>query len=196
MLALTILGAFHANMSIRLSFELRPTISTKFTESERNRFRNLLELANGSKYKGERENALAAATRIASKHGMTLDEAARWTPGEKPGPIKEFYRRPRKASDFQYAPHTQQNANAEKHRWKAAMERAKERGLDKAEEARKEAQEAANQRRRKTGSRRDPVKHATILLKETSLPIEEIADITGLDVYQIVGIKLKARSAA
>jgi len=179
-----------------LSFELRPTINTEFTESERNRFRNLLELANSSKYQGERENAMAAATRIASKHGLTLDEAARWTPSEKSVPAKEFYQRPDKASDFQYAPNSQANADAEKYRWKAAMERAKERGLDKAELAKKEAQEAANQRRRKTGSRRDPVKHATILLKETSLPFEDIADITGLDVYQIVGMKLKARSAA
>ena len=58
----------------------RRSISEPFTEEERTRFRNLLELANSSKFDGERANALAAATRIATKHGMTLDEAARWRP--------------------------------------------------------------------------------------------------------------------
>jgi hypothetical protein len=179
---------------------LRLTISTEFTESERNRFRNLLELANGSKYQGERENAMAAATRIAEKHGMSLDEAARWTPPEtsdnKPMPRQEFYQRPRKGADFSNAAQTQQSADQEKKRWQEAMDKAKDRGLDKAEEAKKAAQEAANARRRNSKSRRNPVIHANILLKETSFSFEEIADITGLDVYQIVAMKLKSRNAA
>ena len=76
------------------------------------------------------------------------------------------------------------------------MDKAKDRGLDKAEEAKKAAQEAANARRRNSKSRRNPVIHANILLKETSFSFEEIADITGLDVYQIVAMKLKSRNAA
>jgi hypothetical protein len=32
-----------------------------------------------------------------------------------------------------------------------------------------------------------------VLLEETTLPIEEIADITGLDVYKVAGLKLKLR---
>lgn len=179
---------------------MRPTISTAFTESERTRFRNLLELANSSKYQGERENALAAANRIAKKHDMSLDEAARWTPpidsDRKPMPRQEFYQRPRKGADFENSAYTQKDAEAEKQRWQAAMDRAKDRGLDKAEEAKQAAQDAASKRRRNSSSRRNPTIHAKILIKETSLPIEDIADITGLNIYEVVGMKLKARNAA
>ena len=35
----------------------------------------------------------------------------------------------------------------------------------------------------------------TMLLRETSLPFEEVARITGLDVYKVVGMKLKMRAA-
>ena len=39
----------------------------------------------------------------------------------------------------------------------------------------------------------NPHRHARVLLLETSLPIEEIAGITGLDVYRVAAIKLKLR---
>lgn len=179
---------------------MRSTISNYFTESERNRFRNLLELANDSKYPGERENALAAATRIAQKYNMTLDEAARWNP-EDIAPGKNMaqqgsYQRPVKSSEVSNLVKNQQNAETEKKLWQAAMDRAKDRGLDKAENAKKAAQEAASERRQNSKSRRNPTTHATILLKETSLSFEEISDITGLDVYKIITMKLKSRSAA
>ena len=35
--------------------------------------------------------------------------------------------------------------------------------------------------------------HARILLTETSLRLREIVDITGLDIYQVVGLKLSLR---
>ena len=179
---------------------MRPTITTEFTESERKRFRNLLELANSSKYEGERENAMSAATRITKKHNMSLDEAARWSPVEntddKPMPQQEFYQRPRKGADFSNASQTQRDADAEKKRWQAAVDKAKDRGLDKAEEAKKAALDAANARRTNSKSRRNPIIHANILLKETSLSFDEIADITGLNVYEVVAMKLKSRSAA
>ena len=180
---------------------MRPTISTAFTESERNRFRNLLELANSSKYKGERENALAAATRIAKKHDMSLEEAARWAPSEttdnnKAMPREEFYQKSRKGADFADSAQTQQDSEDEKKRWQAAVDRAKDRGLDKAEEAKKAAQAAANARRKNSKSRRNPKIHADILLKETSFSFDEIADITGLSVYEVIAMKLKSRNAA
>ena len=37
--------------------------------------------------------------------------------------------------------------------------------------------------------------NAAILLRETSLPFDEVARITGLDVYKVVGMKLKMRAA-
>jgi hypothetical protein len=181
---------------------LRSAISTVFTESERNRFRNLLELANSSKYKGERENALAAATRIAQKHDMTLEEAARFAPTEgtdddkKAMPRQEYHQRPRKSSDTGDTAQTQLSPEEEKKRWQNAVNKAKDRGLDKAEEAKAAALEAANARRTNSKSRRNPDTHANILLKETSFTFEEIADITGLDVYKIIAMKLKSRNAA
>ena len=101
-------------------------------------------MANSSKYQGERANALAAAERIAGKHNMSLEEAARWTPSEKSATHHEFYQRPRKSSNDQNSALSQQNTEAEKNRWQAAMDRARERGLDKAEEAKIAAQEAAS----------------------------------------------------
>ena len=54
----------------------RPTITAGFSEAERQRFHNLLQLAAESPFEGERANALAAATRLATRCGLTLDEAA------------------------------------------------------------------------------------------------------------------------
>src|SRR3546814_1630412 len=47
-------------------------ISTGFTEAERQRFHNLLQLAAESPFEGERANALAAATRLAVRCGLAL----------------------------------------------------------------------------------------------------------------------------
>ena len=41
--------------------------------------------------------------------------------------------------------------------------------------------------------RLSPTERAALLLKETSLPAHEIAEMAGLDVYQVIGIKLKSR---
>ena len=42
--------------------------------------------------------------------------------------------------------------------------------------------------------RPNPTERAEVLLKETSLTAYEIAEMTGLDVYQVFGIKLKSRT--
>jgi hypothetical protein len=72
-----------------------------------------------------------------------------------------------------------------------AMAEARARGLDAAEEA------AARRRRdhvqRTNGRRMDPRDHARVLLTETSLRLNDIVDITGLDIYQVVGLKLALR---
>ena len=41
--------------------------------------------------------------------------------------------------------------------------------------------------------RPNPTERAEVLLKETSLTAHGIAEMTGLDVYQVLGMKLKAR---
>ena len=179
---------------------MRHIISNYFIESDRNRFLNLLELAKDSKYPGERENALAAATRIAQKYDMPLEAATHWQPSEdtrQTAPrVTRSYNKKSKNIDYSNLAKTQKNADAEKARWQAAVDRAKARGLDREENARKAQQDAAAERKGNSKSRRNPETHAKILLKETSLSFEEISEITGLDVYKIITMKLKSRSAA
>ena len=42
--------------------------------------------------------------------------------------------------------------------------------------------------------RSNPTERAEVLLKETSLTAHEIAEMTGLDVYQVLGMKLKSQN--
>lgn len=172
------------------------TITTTITGAEQTRFRNLLELANSSKFEGERANALDAARRIAARHGMTLEEAARTgleQPRQQQSPdirTPEGRRDPR-AAYFAFA--HQQAVEREKRRWEEAVQKARERGLDGGTDPEPRSDLRP---RRASKSRRDPIKHASVLLEETRLPFSEIASITGLSVYAIVGMKLKMRSAA
>ena len=46
------------------------------------------------------------------------------------------------------------------------------------------------------GRKRSPGSFARVLLAETSLPLEEIVSLTGLDIYTVVGMKLKLRASA
>jgi hypothetical protein len=46
----------------------------------------------------------------------------------------------------------------------------------------------------RTMPRSNPTERAEVLLKETSLTAHEIAEMLGLDVYQVLGMKLKART--
>jgi hypothetical protein len=131
---------------------------------------------------------------------MTLEEAARWTPIDSltrsHQPHHENFQNHSNKIDFSNIAQTQNNADSEKKRWQTAMNQAKNRGLDKAEEAQKASQEIANANRRNSKTRRNPVTHTNILLKETTFSAQEISEITGLDVYKVIALKLKSRSAA
>jgi len=164
--------------------------STPITAAEQTRFRNLLELANSSKFEGERANAVDAARRLAARHGMTLEEAARTGLEQRaPLPVAPDGRRPDpRAAYFAHA--HQQAVEREKRRWEEAVQKARERGLDGG----LNPAARSDRPRRASKSRRDPIKHASVLLEETRLPFNEIADITGLSVYAIVGMKLKMRA--
>lgn len=76
-------------------------------------------------------------------------------------------------------------------RREAALAEARSRGLDAAAEA--AARRRANHVQRQAQRRVNPRDHARILLSETSLRLREIVDITGLDIYQVVGLKLSLR---
>jgi len=124
-----------------------------------------------------------------------MEEAARWQPDEPP-PMPA----PRKTQPAPYANAEVYRESAadlertleEKKRREEAIQQARMRGLD-AEERRRASQPPRAKRVNRT--RRDPWSHATVLLKETTLPFSEIADITGLDIYGVVGLKLKLRKA-
>ena len=129
---------------------------------------------------------------------MTLEEACRWQPGQETAALastrgrgqRPFNADPRVAQFFA-ANASQQRED--KTRWQNAVEKARQRGLADGEESKV----AASQHVRSfSKARRNPMKHAEVLLKETSLPFDEIAEITGLSVYEVVGMKLKLRRAA
>jgi hypothetical protein len=84
--------------------------------------------------------------------------------------------------------------HVDKMRREAALRAAQERGLD-LDEAPQQALRSPTRERRNKQRRMNPARHAAVLLRETSLPFEEVARITGLDVYQVVGMKLKMRAA-
>ena len=162
--------------------------------AERVRFHNLLKLAAESPFEGERSAALAAAKRLAARHAMTLDEAASGGPPsevpKKPATPRHGNRE-KKVRDVARHVHIMDNwVSNDKARRDAALAEAYERGLDNYGRKRNTVQAP-----RRNGSKRNPQNHATVLLQETSMPIDEIAALTGLDKYEVVGLKLKLRSS-
>jgi hypothetical protein len=181
----------------------RLTISAGFTEAERQRFHNLLQLAAESPFEGERSNALAAAERLARRLGLTLDEAAAGGAEEEPrqAPPRgdahmadDLGFRPESLDRFARAVHLMDNFIMEdKARREAALREAQARGLD-AEELRQAVTSTVTRARPTRQRRMNPYRHAATLLRETSLSFREIANITGLDIYAVVGLKLKLRA--
>ncbi len=166
-----------------------------FNDAERERFHALLKLAAESPFEGERTNALAAADRLALQHGMTLEEAST---APQQGPMQEPFIRPvnperaRAEAELGGVVNLMDHfVHTDKARREAALKEAYERGLDGAE--RKARNRPATPRFRRTASRRNPEAHAHVLLAETSLPLIEIVSLTGLDIYEVVGMKLKMR---
>jgi len=41
--------------------------------------------------------------------------------------------------------------------------------------------------------KRDPVSYAIVLIKETQFSAQEIAELSGLDIYKVTALKLKSR---
>lgn len=172
-----------------------------FSSAEKARFHNLLKMAAESPFEGERANALAAAERLAKRHGMSLDEAATSSPrAAPPNRRQDGMWQSREAKWARAAARhihiMDSQIQADKARRDAAMRAAQARGLD-TEAARAAAAKPQQQRRASnTGRARNQYGHAQVLLKETSLPLAEVASITGLDIYQVVGLKLKMRKGA
>lgn len=176
------------------------------TTAERERFHNLLLMAKESPFEGERTNALQAAERMAQRHDMTLEEAAR-SGGEglqkptEPKPPTSFEQAEAEAAARERAfaemskfmRDMEDHARSDKARRDEALKAAYDRGLDAEERRREERAASRDKPVRKNGRKRNPMVHARVLLKETKLPLSEIASICGIDVHTVVGIKLKMR---
>lgn len=180
------------------------------TTAERERFHNLLLMAKESPFEGERTNALQAAERMAQRHDMTLEEAARsggeglQKPGEQspaPKPPSSFEQAEAEAAarerafaeSARFMRDMEDHARSDKARRDEALKAAYDRGLDAEERRRAERAASRDKIVRKNGRKRNPLVHARVLLKETRLPIKEIASICGIDVHTVAGIKLKMR---
>ncbi len=174
-----------------MEFERRP-----LRGPARDRFRALLNLASESSFEGERQNAMAAATRLAEQHGMSLDEAARpaqhrsTAERRQPGASKDGDAASGLAGFYDVA---ERDLRADKDRRESALRDALERGLDR--NTRGGTEKAAQRKAPPSRSKRSPRNHASVLLAETSFSLKEIVGLTGLDIYEVVGLKLKMRTA-
>ena len=169
---------------------------TPLSAGERVRLDALLKVAAESPFPGERANALDAARRLARRHGMSLQEAV----GRPCEPVRKT-RMPRRTGMFterdiaDFVAYSEARLRADKERYERALNEAIERGLDDGirVNAGGPGRDASTRPR---GRCRNPQSFARILLSETSLPLGEIVSLTGLDIYRVVGLKLKMRSAA
>ncbi len=175
-----------------MGFEKRP-----LRGPARDRFRALLNLASESPFEGERENAMAAASRLAEQHGMSLDEAARPTQRQSAVERGQLDASQGGFTASEFASHfdiSERNLRVDKARREAALRDAIARGLDR---TRQEGPEkTAHRKASQNPSQRSPRNYAQVLLAETAFSLEEIVGLTGLDIYEVVGLKLKMRSMA
>lgn len=134
---------------------------------------------------------MAAAERLAARRGLTLEEAAT---GVSPTQTARAQAEASKfAKDLAAFVHmTDYQIYLEKQRRDAARREAEERGLDRQEQHR----HTVPPRRHRSNARMEPRKHAWALVRETQLSYQEIADITGLDIYQILLMKIQLLRAA
>jgi hypothetical protein len=179
---------------------VEPTISEQFSQAERVRFHNLLKLAAETPFAGERANALAAADRMAARIGLTLAEAAADASARQRPPAataRATPPAPSAAARFTHFFHlSEAQLHADKAQRDASRQAAYERGLDAAERAPPHRPVPAFVRRPTAERRMDPFRHARNLLLETALPLREIVRLTGLSIWQVVGLKLKLRVEA
>ncbi|WP_026988786.1 hypothetical protein [Fodinicurvata fenggangensis] len=181
-------------------------MSDSFTPDKRERFRKLLTLASESPYDGERTAALEAAKRLASSLGMDLEEAARACRQDsfEDDPVEQRAREDREAdARTRRANQAWMWRTYAAYAYDAAASRMRQ---QRREEIQKQ-QEAEEQQRRterlwragnhRSSTRQRPRKDfARALIRETALPLSEIAEITGLSMRNIVELKLKMRPHA
>ena len=177
----------------------------RFSEKDRQKFRKLLELAHSSSFKGERESALRAATRMANAHGMSLREAA----GMPDEPKKE--KAPKAKGDWDFGGQTRQRWSrtsdkdrqrfaydshgmaAEKRRYEEALADAIRRGLVLDDTPPKK--ETKFHRTTSGGAWRSRPEFVRVLLRETRMTAKEIAETVGVSIHDVFKEKLLMRKA-
>lgn len=177
-----------------------------FTARERERFRKLLEVAHSTTYEGEKDAALAAATRMARSRGMSLHEAAGMgdhDPSHRQD-FSEKNQRPRKtnrsAKNFGDTFRAQSGAyhnerehfRAEKQRYEQAMAEAVKRGLRLDDEP-NTAKRPAFVRRSGSGAWRSRPDFIRVLLRETQMSARDIAATVGVSIHDVFKEKLLMR---
>jgi hypothetical protein len=192
----------------------------EFSTKDRRRLRQFLELEHSTEYVGEREAALAAATRLADSHGMTLREAVGMSDVEEPAqppppkrepppraaaaardPFSQFERRfglGRRHAPPEHAAQFRDEAERVAHEKRLrdeAIAAAHLRGLDAAELRRKRTAEWLNSRRSSTRWR-PRGEFIRVLLRETTMTPREVALTAGVSVYEVYREKLLMRNAA
>lgn len=167
-------------------------------DADRDRFRKLLTLAAESPFAGEREAALIAAERLATRNGLSLDEAARGFTGSESSETESRRRRPRDEQRSAWMHNVYSH-----YAYDAAASRARQQHRKNVEaEQRAEEQRQRDQRswsrqfRARSRQRIPPLEHARILMQETRFPLREISTITGVSMHDLVGLKLKLREAS
>jgi len=177
---------------------------THFSDKERTRFRKLLEVANSSSFKGEKEAALEAATRMAESHGMTLREAA--------GMAERIHRprdrqtgSPRAAAFYStfgtwHVPREtyrteSERVSLEKQNRNSAMADAIGRGLDQEELKKENNRRNTYTKRIGKGAWRARPDFIRVLLIETSMSVKEISEVVGVSVHDVFKEKLLMRRA-
>lgn len=177
-----------------------------FSERERDRFRKLLEVANSTTYDGEKEAALAAATRLAKSKGMSLHEAAgmKEPAPKKERPIRKKTRSRNVEPEFgqtMRAPgggsrYEKERSAAEKKRYDEAMAEAVRRGLKLDDEEKPKPRAPQKQKRASAGAWRSRPDFVRILLRDTKMTAREIASTAGVPINEVFKQKLLMRRGA
>jgi len=133
---------------------------------------------------------------MATRNGMSIEEAAANQP-PAPEQVPEYPKKTheewlREQEFIRQAGLMEYKLRMDKLQREEALKAARRRGLD-AEEKAEKGKPKSTIRTSRSRVRMDPRRHARVLLHETNFQFDEIAGITGLDVYQVVEEKLKMR---
>ena len=178
-----------------------------FTAREREKFRKLLEVANSTTYQGEKDAALAAATRLARSRGMSLHEAAGMADREpelqrrqNPSHRRNGFDKAQpdfgdtfRAKKGTFDAGAYESTETQKRRYEQAMAEAIKRGLKIDPDDSQSGQRQSYTRRSGSGAWRSRPDFIRVLLRETHMTAREIASTVGVSIHDVYKEKLLMR---